>query len=445
MPSPHPPSTPVTEVEQPLSTAQPERLDRRLNGAFWRLFGATAASNLADGVSRAVVPLLAATLTRDPVLIAAFTGLSFLPWLLFALPAGTLVDRSDRRRVMIRANLFRAVLFALLAGTVATGTATIWLLYVVVFTLGCAETLYDSAARAVLPQIVRRDQLDRGNGLLVTAESGMQTFVGAPVGALIFALAAAAPLVGNVAFYAVAALVMVTVAGRFTPERTITSEGTITRAAGFRSELAAGVRWLWGHRLLRELTAGIAATSVLQSVPNAVLVLYVLDVLRVPEANYGLVVLGAGLGGLVGGLVAPAVGRHCGRIRTLGLTLVLSPLPVIAMSLTDNAVLGGTLYGLAGFFASISNVLTMSLRQALIPEELFGRVLGAYRTLVWGGIPIGALAGGVLAAVTSVPTAFAVGGVGGFLVALWMVTLLYRHRAELAATFAPSPEIRTVA
>lgn len=431
MSPPRPKLTSVAEVEQPLSTSPPEPLDRRLNGPFWRLFGATAASNLADGVSRAVVPLLAATLTRDPVLIAAITGLSFLPWLLLALPAGTLVDRSDRRRVMIRANLLRAVLFTLLASTVATGTATIWLLYVVVLLLGCAETLYDSAARAVLPQIVRRDQLDRGNGLLVTAESGMQTFVGAPVGALIFALAAAAPLVGNVAFYAVAALVMATVAGRFTPER------TITRTAGFRSELAAGVRWLWGHRLLRELTAVMGATSMLQSVPNAVLVLYVLEVLRVPEANYGLVVLGTGVGGLVGGLIAAAVGRRCGRILTLSLASVLAPLPVLAMSLTDNAVLGGTLFGLAAFFVSIANVLTMSLRQALIPGELFGRVQGSYRTVVWGGIPIGAIAGGGLAAATSVPTAFAVGGVGGFVVGVWMVALLYRHRAEVAAAFAP--------
>lgn len=415
------------------SAASPEPVSPQLSGAFWRLFGSSAASNLADGVGRAVVPLLAATLTRDPLLISAITSLSFLPWLLFALPAGTLVDRSDRRRVMIRSNLFRAVLFALLASVVATGTASIWLLYVVVFMLGVAETLYDSAARAVLPQIVRRDQLDRGNGLLVTAETGMQTFVGAPVGALVFGLVAAAPLFGNMAFYAVAALVMVTVAGRFAPER------NAAPAAGFRAELAAGVRWLWGHRFLRQLAAVNGVTSALQSMPNAVLVLYVLEVARVQEVFYGLVMLGGGVGGLLGGLVAPAVSRRLGRVRTLSLTAVLFPLPLIAMSLTDNAILGGTLYGLAAFFVMIGNVLSMSLRQALIPEELFGRVQGSYRTLVWGGIPIGALAGGVLAATTNVPTVFAVSGIGCLVVGVWVIALLRRHRDELTAAFAPSP------
>ncbi|WP_223874753.1 MFS transporter [Salinispora oceanensis] len=415
------------------SAAEPEPVDPRLGGAFWRLFGSSAASNLADGVSRAVVPLLAASLTRDPLLISAVTSLSFLPWLLFALPAGTLVDRSDRRRVMVRSNLFRAVLFALLASMVATGTASIWLLYVVVFTLGVAETLYDSAARAVLPQIVRRDQLDRGNGLLVTAETGMQAFVGAPVGALIFGLAAAAPLLGNMAFYAVAALMMMTVAGRFTPDR------TGAPAAGFRAELAAGVRWLWGNRFLRQFAAINGATSALQSMPNAVLVLYVLEVVGVSETYFGLMMLGAGVGGLLGGLVAPAVSRRLGRVLTLSLTAVLFPLPLIGMSLTDNAILGGTLYGLGAFFVMIGNVLSMSLRQALIPEELFGRVQGSYRTLVWGGIPIGALAGGVLAATTNVPAVFAVSGVGCLVVGVWMAWLLRRHRAELAAAFAPPP------
>lgn len=402
----------------------------RLGAPFWRLFGASAASNLADGVARAVVPLLAVTLTRDPVLISAVTGLAFLPWLLFALPAGTLVDRIDRRRVMIRANLFRAVIFGGLAAAVLSGAATIWLLFVVVFAVGVAETLYDSAARAMLPQLVRRDQLDRGNGFLVTAETGMQTFVGAPAGALLFALVAGAPLLGNAAVYAIAALLMVTVAGQLRPAN------AVARTSSFRAELGAGVRWLWRHRFLRELTLVNGVTSALQSMPNAVLVLYVLDVVHLPEASYGLVLVGTGVGGLVGGLVAPMLSRRLGRARTLSLTSVLFPLPLFAMSLTHDAVIGCVLYGLSAFFVMIGNVLSMSLRQALIPEELFGRVQGSYRTLVWGGIPIGALAGGVLASMTNVPKVFAVGGVGCLLVGFWMAGLLHRHRVELAAAYA---------
>lgn len=408
--------------------------DPRLGTPFWRLFGSSAASNLADGVARAVVPLLAVTLTRDPVLISAVTGLAFLPWLLFALPAGTLVDRSDRRRVMIRANLFRAAIFGGLAAAVLSGAASIWLLFGVVFAVGVAETLYDSAARAVLPQLVRRDQLDRGNGLLVTAETGMQTFVGAPTGALLFALVASAPLLGNAAVYAIAALLMVTVAGQFRPAN------AVARTSSFRDELGAGVRWLWRHRFLREFAVVNGVTSALQSMPNAVLVLYVLDVVHLPQASYGLVLVGTGVGGLVGGLVAPMLSRRLGRVRTLSLTSVLFPLPLFAMSLTHDPIIGCALYGLSAFFVMIGNVLSMSLRQALIPEELFGRVQGSYRTLVWGGIPIGALAGGVLASMTNVPAVFAVGGIGCLLAGLWMASLLHRHRTDLAAAYAePAP------
>lgn len=402
----------------------------RLGTPFWRLFTSSAASNLADGVARGVVPVLAATLTRDPVLISAVTGAAFLPWLLFALPAGTLVDRSDRRRVMARANVFRAVVFGGLGALVLTGAATIWVLLVVVFAIGLAETLYDSAARAILPQIVRRDQLDRGNGRLVTAETGMQTFVGAPIGALIFTVAASAPLLGNAAVYAMAALLVMTVAGRFHPAQ------AAPRASSFRAELGAGVRWLWRHRFLRELTMVNGVTSVLQSMPNAVLVLYVLDVIHLPEASYGLVLVGTGVGGLIGGLVAPMLSRRFGRIRTFALTSLLFPLPLIVMSVTHDAIAGCLLYGASAFFVMIGNVLSMSLRQVLIPEELFGRVQGSYRTLVWGGIPIGALAGGVMASVAGVPAVFAAGGLGCLVVGVWMASLLHRHRRELAAAYA---------
>jgi MFS family permease len=164
----------------------------RLGGGYWRLFGASAMSNLADGVGRAALPLLAATLTRDPVLIAGLYSLAFLPWLLFALPAGAVVDRSDRRRAMVVTNLVRAAVVAALALATATGHASIAILYASAFLIGTAETVYDSAANALLPQVVRPDQLDRGNSLLVTAEAVGQVFLGGPVGALLFTVAAAA-------------------------------------------------------------------------------------------------------------------------------------------------------------------------------------------------------------------------------------------------------------
>lgn len=132
-----------------------------LRAPFWTLFASSSTSNLADGIAQAALPLMAATLTRDPVLVSMLGALAFVPWLLFALPAGTLVDRINRRRAMALANGLRAAVLGALATTALLGAVSIPLLYVVAFTLGTAETVYDSAARAMLPAVVRKQQLAR--------------------------------------------------------------------------------------------------------------------------------------------------------------------------------------------------------------------------------------------------------------------------------------------
>lgn len=184
------------------TTLAPARLGR----SFWSLFTSSSASNLSDGILQAALPLLAATLTRDPVAVSTLAALAFVPWLLFALPAGTLVDRVNRRAAMAGANAFRGLAVGLLAVAVIAGHASLPLLYAVAFLLGCAETVYDSAARAILPKVVPRAQLERGNSLLITAESVGNTFLGAPLGAWLFAVAIALPLWVNSTAYLVAAL-----------------------------------------------------------------------------------------------------------------------------------------------------------------------------------------------------------------------------------------------
>ena len=402
---------------------------RGLGARFWKFLAASGASNLADGIGRTAVVLLATTLTRDPVLISALTALAYLPWLLLALPAGTYIDRNDRRTVMVGANLFRAVAYGLLAVLVLTNSATIWALFVFAFTVGVAETLYDSAGRAFLPQIIGRDQLDRGNSLLATVEAGAQMFVGGPVGALLFAAVAVLPLATNAGVFAVAVLLMVSVAGSFRPA------GAVERTS-FTAELGAGVRWLWRHRFLRELTMVNSTISVLQNMTNAVLVLYALEVIHLSTAGFGAVMVATGLGALLGGLVAPLLSGRLGRIATLSLTSVLFPIPLAAMSLTSDAIVGCALYGLSALLVMAGNVLILSLRQAMTPEAFFGRVQGSYRTLVWGGIPIGALAGGVLASVTNIRTVFAAAGIAAVLVGVWMSSLLHRHRTEIAQAYS---------
>ncbi|WP_222192927.1 MFS transporter [Modestobacter italicus] len=401
-----------------------------LGPAFWRLYAASAASNLADGVNRVALPLLAATLTRDPVLVAGLTSLAFLPWLLFALPAGAFVDRTDRKRAMAVANAVRALALTALAVTVLTGTASLAVLYAVAFAVGVAETVYDSAARAVLPQVVRRDQLDRGNGLLTTAEEASQGFVGAPLGSVLFALAVAAPLLTTAGGFLLAAVLVVGIAGTHRPARGDGPRTTIRR------DVAEGVGWLWRHRFLRGLTLVSASTALTSAMTSGVLVLYALDTLRMGEAGYGLLLTASGVGAVVGGLTAAPLAGRIGRTATLVAGSVLAALTLGAMALTQNAVVAGALFAVGTVGVLFWNVLTMSLRQALIPEALFGRVQGGYRTLVWGGIPLGALAGGLLADATSVPTVFAVAGAVQLVLAGALWWLLAAHRDLLANALA---------
>jgi MFS family permease len=401
-----------------------------LGPAFWRLYVASAVSNLADGVNRVALPLLAATLTRDPVQVAALSSLAFLPWLLFALPAGAVVDRVDRKRAMAAANVVRALALGALAVTALTGTASLPVLYAVAFAVGVAETFYDSAARAMLPQVVDREQLDRGNGLLTTAEEASQGFLGAPLGSLLFALAVAAPLFGTAGGFLLAAVLVLGIAGRHRPARADGPRTTIRR------DVAEGVGWLWRHRFLRGLTLVSAATALVQSMTTGLLVLYALDDLGVSDAGYGLLLTAAGVGAVLGGLAAAPLAGRIGRTATLVAGSVLSALAIAGMGATRDAAVAGVLFAASTAGIMFWNVLTMSLRQALIPEALFGRVQGGYRTLVWGGIPLGTLAGGLLAGATSVPTVFIVTAAGLLLLSLVLWRLLAVHRDLVDTAFA---------
>jgi len=395
-----------------------------LGPRFWRMYAATASSDLADGIGRTALPLAAAAYTRDPVTIAGLTTFSFLPWLLLALPSGALVDRVDRRSAMAAANAVRAAAAAALAVVMLTGAGGVAVLYAVAFVLGAAETVYDSAVRALLPRLVEPGELDRANSLLTVEETLGQTFVGAPLGSGLFAVAVALPFVLNAAGFVLAVLLIGTVRGTYRPARS--GEST-----AIRTDIAEGVRWLRRHALLRGLTLISATTACAQTMAGSLLVLYVLQVLRLPAGDFGLLLMGGGVGAIAGGLVTPPLARALGRPRVLTAGSVLAAVSIGAMGATRNGFIAAGLFAASSAGIMVWNVLTMSLRQSLIPEELFGRVQGAYRTLVWGAIPLGALIGGGLAAVIGLRGVFVLTGAVQFVMALVLGWLLRQHTDEL--------------
>lgn len=383
------------------------------------------------------LPLLATTLTRDPVGIAALGAVGYLPWLLLALPVGALVDRMDRRRVMVIANAARATTFGVLAGLVLQGLVSLWLLYALTLVVAVAEVFYDSSARAMLPSVVARRELDRGNSWLTIGETLGGNFAGAPLGSLLFAAGASYPFIGVTAAYVVGAVLIVGVGGTFRAERPETA-GVTT----LRTEVGAGLRWLWEHRFLRGMTLAAGWAGLFHSMAMAVLVLLALETLGVSEAEYGLLGVVIAVAGLAGGAASPVLGRVLGRGSAMTAGTLVSAVSLVGVGLAAGA---GQLVLAVAFFAFGSagvlvwNVLSMSIRQAMIPGHLFGRVLGAYRMVIWGVMPVGALAGGLLARATDLPTVFVVAGLAQLPAVVYVALLVREHRELMGAAYADAP------
>jgi MFS family permease len=401
-----------------------------LDRSFWTVFASSATTTCADGIGKISLPLLAASLTSSPVLISGLTAFAFLPWLLFGLPGGALVDRLDRRRVMSAVNLVRAVLLGLLVVFVAAGVGHVLVLYVVAFALGTCQVGYDSAARAMLPQVVTdRRRLDTANSWLTVEETVGQDFVGPPVGAALFGWFRAAPFAGGAAGFALAACLVLAVPGRFRAERTAPTT--------LRADVRDGLRWLWRHPVLRDLTIYSGLIAALMSMATSITVLYALHTLNLTPSLYGILFVAMGIGGLAGSFAAGPLVSLLGRPRTITLAAALGPVMFVVIGAVANRWAAGL-----GFFGlslgvTMWNVLSMSLRQAMIPAELLGRVLGAHRVALWGGIPLGALVGGALADRTGVPAVFLVSGLVQLVLVVLVHRLVGRHRRLIEDSFEP--------
>lgn len=362
--------------------------DNRLS---W-LLSSSAASNLGDGVGKVAFPLLAATLTRDPILIAGLAAAQFLPWLLFALLAGALMDRVDRRKAMIAANLVRAVAIGGLGALALADVVSIWLIYVAALAVGVAETVADSAANVLLPSVVPKGKLESANSKLQSVEIVGQTFLGGPLGGLTFVLFAAFPFLLNSAAFAVAAVLLLGLSGSYAARRVHESG----RPPAIRADLREGFRWLRGNPVLVRLVVLAGLVSLTSEFAQAQLVLYALEDLRLNEAAFGLFAFIGGIGGLIGAALAPRLTRLLARRPVLIGGIVVCGASFFAMGFSGVAVVSAVLFG--SFAASVVtvNVILATLRHTLVPDELLGRVLGVWRTVVWGAVPVGALIGGLL-------------------------------------------------
>jgi MFS family permease len=347
---------------------------------------------LGDGVTLVAGPLLAASLTRDPLLVGGLTFAQRVPWLLFPLISGALVDRLDRRRVMGYADAVRTALIGALGVAALLGWASMPLLYVVFFLMGTLETLFDNASQAIIPALVSRERLERANSRLYAAEIVTNELAGSPLGGFLFGLAAAVPFLLDAGTYAAAAALILSLRGEFRSER---PEGTPPTT--LVDEIGEGLSWLWNHALIRTLAIMLGVFNMTFASTEAILVLFAQDVLGLGSFGYGVLFTSTAVGGLIGSLTADKIVARLGPGRALQASVLISALVLAVVAFSDSAVVVWAVFLLVGITVVVWNVITVSFRQAVVPEDIFGRVNSVYRLLGWGGLSIGALLGGFLA------------------------------------------------
>lgn len=360
----------------------------KLGRGFGALWLSTAGSNLGDGLLLAAAPLLAATLTRDPLLVSGMTVVQFLPWLLFTLPAGALVDRWDRRWIIVAGNALRTVGFALLALSLLSDVRHLGLLYAAVFVAGLAETLVDNAALTVPPRLLARAELERANGRLFATQSVINTFVGPPVGAAVFAIAAALSFWTTAGAFALAAGAAILLP-RLRPES--------TERHSLARDIKGGWQHFWAHTLLRRVAFMSASMNLFSTATASVLVLLATGPLGISTGWYGVFLAAPAAGAILGSLVADRVVRHFGGGPVTWSAALAPAAGFLVLGLTGSAVLAAAALFLSGMATACNQIVVSTLRQASVPDHLLGRVTAAYRLIVLGAVPVGAAVGGLCA------------------------------------------------
>jgi MFS family permease len=386
---------------------------KRLGPSYHKLFISTVISNIGDGMSLIAYPWLASALTRNPLLISGVVLVQRLPWLIFTLPAGVITDRVDRKRAMVVADFARFGITLVVALAVfsrqsslpgvndlssVTGTATglYILLLVATLLLGTAEVLRDNCGQTFMPSIVEVEQLEKANGRMWSAETIANTFIGPPLGSVLLLAAFALPFFVDAASFFAAAALVAAIPGTFRAER---PDDHVQ--APWRSELAEGFRWLWANELLRSMAIILGLMNLASTLSGSVLVLFSQEVLGIGPLVFTIMGFGFAAGAAVGGVLAPWMSKRLGSGTCLAMTLGSSAAMSFLIGLSSWWPVVMVLFAIGSTLGATWNVITVSLRQSIIPPHLLGRVNSVYRFFAWGMMPLGALLGGLTVTVVS--------------------------------------------
>jgi len=383
-------------VTNPVEVQQPAPVDPR---GLARLLGSTGVSMVGQGAVAAAVPLLAASLTRDPFAVSLVAAATYAAWMVVGLPAGALVDRWPRRLTMVIADLTRTALLAGLALAVLFDRLLLPGLVVTVFLIAAASCFFDPAAQAAIPVLSGREPgaLAKANGRLWTLDILGRSLLGPPLGAALFAAAAVLPLFLNAVTFLVSAALLVGL-------RSLGRPANAESGQRVSHAVRDGVRFLVGHPGLRLLTVGMATYNLGYNIAFATLVLFAQDRLGLSAQGFGILLAMLALGGILGGWVAPRVHVRAAPSWTYAACLALQGLAWLGTGLTENMWVSGGALVVIGLASTVVSVVGGTARQTLTPDHLLGRITAGTRVLGIGAAAAGAVIGGVLASAGTLVT-----------------------------------------
>jgi len=403
----------------------------RLGTGFRWLLASSWVSNLGDGLMVAAGPLLVASQTHNPLLVAGAAVASQLPWLVLGLVAGALADRLDRRLIVMVVDALRAIVLAGLCVVIVTGRVDIALVLAAMFALGTAEVFADATTGTLTPMLVEKADLGIANARIMAGFVTVNQLIGPAIGAFLFAVGMALPFVVQASCVALA-VVLVSRIG--TPKGAV-RENVDTHV---RQDIVEGVRWLIGHRPVRTLALVIVTFNITWAAPWSVLVLWALQRVGIDEAGFGLLTTAAALGGLLSTMSYGWLERRVPLALLMRLVLGCEVVFHLAMALTTSPWAAYPLMFFFGAYAFVWGTLSNAVRQRAVPTEFQGRVGSVYMICVMGGMLIGSFLGGVIAQWGGVaaPWWFAFIGSGLTLLLVWRELGHIAHADEEAMAAA---------
>lgn len=409
----------------------------RLGRSFRWLLASSWVSNLGDGITLSAGPLLVASQTRDPFLIALAVVLQRLPWLVFGLHAGVVADRFDRRRIIVAVHTARAAVLVLLSATIVFDRVDTTVVLVAMFLLGTTETFADTTATTLLPMVVDKRDLGIGNARIMAGFVTVNQLAGPPIGAALFAAGAIVPFMVEAGCMIISAVMI---------SRVVLPAHGVVRAARshIRREISDGLRWLWANRAVRTLALTIITFNVTFGAAWSILVLYAIERLGTGEIGFGLLTSATAVGGLVGSAIYGWLTIRVSLANLMRAGLIIETFTHLGLALTTTAWVALSILVVFGAHAFVWGTTATTVRHRAVPTELQGRVSSTYLIGLQGGILAGSVIGGVIAGAWGVtaPFWFAFAGSGLLVVLIWpqLTHIAHADEAHLRDAAQPHPQ-----